>query len=185
MLDELLLETEERMENAVKALERNLAKVRTGRANPKMFEGVHVDYYGVPTPLSQVGTVSVPEPSQILIKPYDRSLVKEIEKAILAANLNVNPQNEGDQLRIVIPPLTEERRKQYVKETKSLIEDARVALRNVRRDANDSIKKMEKNSEISEDDAKGYQDDVQTLTDQYVGKVDALGSAKEKDLMTV
>lgn len=185
MLDELLLETEERMENAIKALERNLAKVRTGRANPKMFEGVNVDYYGVPTPLSQVGSVSVPEPSQILIKPYDRSLVKEIEKAILAANLNVTPQNEGDQLRIVIPPLTEERRKQYVKETKGLVEDARVALRNVRRDANDSIKKMEKNSEISEDDSKGYQDDVQKLTDQYIAKVDALGSAKEKDLMTV
>jgi ribosome recycling factor len=185
MLDELLLETEERMENAVKALERNLAKVRTGRANPKMFEGVNVDYYGVPTPLSQVGSVSVPEPSQILIKPYDRSLVKEIEKAILGANLNVNPQNEGDQLRITIPPLTEDRRKQYVKETKGLIEDARVALRNVRRDANDTIKKMEKNSDISEDDSKSYQDEVQKLTDQYVEKVDALGSAKEKDLMTV
>lgn len=185
MIDEILFDCEERMENSIKAFERALSKVRTGRANPKMFDEVRVDYYGVQTPINQVGSIAVPEPSQLVVKPYDRNLVKEVEKAILAANLNVTPQNEGDQLRIVLPPLTEERRKQLVKETKGATEDAKVAIRNVRRDANDAIKKLEKASELSEDDAKGYQEDVQKLTDQFIEKIGALADAKEKELMTV
>ncbi len=185
MIDEILFDCEERMESSIKAFERQLAKVRTGRANPKMFDEIRVDYYGVPTPINQVGSIAVPEPSQLLIKPYDRSLVKEIEKAILAANLSVTPQNEGDQIRIVIPPLTEDRRRQLAKETKSSAEEAKVAIRNIRRDANDAIKKLEKSSDISEDDSKGYQDDVQKLTDQFIERIGSLAEAKEKDLMTV
>lgn len=185
MIDEILFDCEERMESTIKAFERQLAKVRTGRANPKMFDEIRVDYYGVPTPVNQVGSIAVPEPSQLLIKPYDRSLVKEVEKAILAANLSVTPQNEGDQIRIVIPPLTEDRRRQLAKETKGSAEEAKVAIRNVRRDANDAIKKLEKSSDISEDDSKGYQEDVQKLTDQFIERIGSLAEAKEKDLMTV
>lgn len=185
MIDEILFDCEERMESTIKAFERQLAKVRTGRANPKMFDEIRVDYYGVPTPINQVGSIAVPEPSQLLIKPYDRNLVKEVEKAILAANLSVTPQNEGDQIRIVIPPLTEDRRRQLAKETKGSAEEAKVAIRNVRRDANDAIKKLEKSSDISEDDSKGYQEDVQKLTDQFIERIGSLAEAKEKDLMTV
>ncbi len=185
MADEILLETEEKMQNTLDALNRELSKVRTGRANPQMLDPVRVDYYGALSPINQVGNIAVPEPSQLLIKPYDRSIVKDIEKAILAANLGVTPQNEGDQIRIVIPPLTEERRKDLVKQVKKTGEDSKVAIRNVRRDANDAIKKQEKASDISEDDSKGYQEDVQTLTDEYIEKINQSVLAKEKDLMTV
>ncbi len=185
MADEILLETEEKMQNTLDALNRELSKVRTGRANPQMLDPVRVDYYGALSPINQLGNIGVPEPSQLLIKPYDRSIVKDIEKAILAANLGVTPQNEGDQIRIVIPPLTEERRKDLVKQVKKTGEESKVAIRNVRRDANDAIKKLEKASDISEDDSKGYQEDVQTLTDDYIEKINQSVLAKEKDLMTV
>ena len=185
MVDEILLETEEKMQNTLEALNRELSKVRTGRANPQMLESVRVDYYGALSPINQVANIGVPEPSQLLIKPYDRSLVKDIEKAILAANLGVTPQNEGDQIRIVIPALTEERRRELVKQVKKMGEDSKVAIRNVRRDANDAIKKLEKASDISEDDSKGYQEDVQTLTDDYIEKINQSVANKEKDLMTV
>ncbi|MFU8787278.1 MAG: ribosome recycling factor, partial [Candidatus Izemoplasmataceae bacterium] len=144
MLDEILLDAEERMIGAINALQREFSKVRTGRANPKLLDTVRVNYYGTETPINQLGGISVPEPTQLLIKPYDRSVVKEVEKAILAANLGITPQNEGDQIRIVLPQLNEERRKQLVKEVKKLTEDAKVAIRNIRRDANDHIKKLEK-----------------------------------------
>lgn len=184
-MEETLLECEEKMQHQIEHVAHELAKIRTGRANPQMLNELMINYYGADTPVTQVSSISVPEPSQLLIKPYDRSLIKEIEKAIAESSLDINPQNEGDQLRIVLPVLTEERRKQMVKETKKVSEDGKVHIRNIRRDTNDLIKKAEKNSEISEDDSKYYQDEVQKLTDQYIIKVEEKIAAKEKDLMTV
>ena len=185
MPEMIIMETEEKMEERVQALSHELAKTRTGRANPKMFDDIHVEYYGVPTPIAQVGQISVPEPTQILIKPFDKSIVKEVEKAIMAANLGINPNNEGQQLRIVFPPLTTERRKELSKKVKKYGEEAKVAIRNIRRDGNDAIKKLEKASEISEDDSKGYQDDIQQLTDQYSEKIEKVVSEKEKDILSI
>ncbi len=185
MVDDILLDAEERMEGSIKALNRELSKVRTGRANPGMLDQVQVNYYGVPTPISQVGNISVPEPNQLLIRPYDKNMVKEVEKAILAANLGVTPNNEGEHIRIVLPKLTEERRQQLVRDVKKIAEEARVAIRNVRRDANEGVKKLEKQGELSEDDSKGYQEDVQELTDSFVEKVAKIVEDKEKDLMVI
>lgn len=185
MPEMILMDTEERMEERVASLSHELAKVRTGQANPKMFEDVKVEYYGVLTPIIQVGSITVPEPTQIVIKPYDKSIVKDVEKAILAANLGVNPNNEGLQLRIVFPPLTTERRKELVKKVKSYGEEAKISIRNLRREGNDAIKKLEKASEISEDDSKGYQDDIQELTDVYIKKIEEVMASKEKDIMSI
>lgn len=185
MIDEILLDAEERMQGAIDSLHRELSRLRTGRANPQMLDPVRVDYYGAPTPLNQIGNIAVPEANQLVVKPYDRSIVKEVEKAILSSNLGVTPNNEGDQLRIVLPPLTEERRKELVKQVKKVGEDAKVSIRNIRRDANDAIKKLEKASELTEDDSKSYQEDIQELTDQYIEKIGKETETKEKDLMTV
>lgn len=185
MPDMILMETEEKMEERVSSLSHELAKVRTGQANPKMFEDVKVEYYGVPTPITQVGNISVPEPTQIIIKPYDKSIVQAVEKAIMAANLGINPNNEGVQLRIVFPPLTTERRKELTKKVKKYGEEAKISIRNYRREGNDAIKKLEKASEISEDDSKGYQEDIQELTDTYIKKVEEVMAAKENDIMSI
>lgn len=185
MPDMILLETEEKMENAIEALNRELSKIRTGRANPKLLESVQVDYYGAPTSIAQLGSVAVPEPTQLVIKPYDKSVVKDVEKAILAANIGVTPQNEGHQLRIILPALTTERRKQLVKDIHKIGERFKVELRNDRRDGNDAIKKLEKASEISEDDSKGYQEDIQELTNKYSNKVDELVKEKEEDILSI
>lgn len=184
-MEETLMQCEMKMEEAIEHLIHALAKIRTGRANPQMLDGVYVDYYGVATSITQIANVTVPEANQLLIKPYDRSLTKEFERAISEAHLNVNPQNEGDQIRIVIAALTEETRKALVKETKKVGEDAKVNIRNIRRDSNDLIKKAEKNHEISEDESESYQADVQKLTDQFVGKVDEKIAHKDKELMSV
>ncbi len=183
--DEILLQTEEQMEKAIDSLHHELAKIRTGRANPKMLDSVYVDYYGAQTPINQVGAITTPEANQLLVKPYDRSILKDVEKAILAANLGVTPNNEGEQIRIVLPQLNEERRKQLVKQVKKIAEDAKVKVRNARRDANDAIKKLEKASDITEDDAIAYQEDVQSLTDKFIEKIDQDLTSKEKDLMSV
>ena len=185
MIDMILMELEEKMEERVKNLSHELAKVRTGRANPKMFDEVHVPYYGVETPITQVANISVPEPTQILIKPYDRSIVKEVEKAVLAANLGVTPNNEGTQLRIVLPPLTRDVREELVKMVKKYGEEAKISIRNYRRDANDQIKKLEKNHEISEDDSKIHREDVQDLTDKYVKKIEEVVKEKDEEIMHV
>lgn len=185
MIDEILLDAEERMEGAINSLHREFAKVRTGRANPKLLDSVRVNYYGAETPINQLGSVSVPEPTQLLVKPYDRSVIKDVEKAILAANLGITPQNEGEQIRIVLPQLNEERRRQLVKDVKKITEEAKVAIRNVRRDANDHIKKLEKAGDLSEDDSKGYQEDVQELTDKYILQAEEVLADKEKELMHI
>lgn len=180
-----MLQAEENMEKALDSLHYELARIRTGRANPQILDPVRVDYYGAQTPLNQLASISTPEANQLLVKPYDKSAIKEVEKAIQAANLGLNPNNEGDQLRIVLPKLNEERRKQLVKQTKEIAEEARVKIRNARREANDAIKKLEKQKELTEDDSKEYQEDVQKLTDKYIAKVDESLKNKEEDLMSV
>jgi ribosome recycling factor len=185
MPDMILLEAEEQMEHTIDGLHKEFAKIRTGHANPKILDTVYVDYYGAPTPISQVGSISVPEPSQLVVKPYDRSVVKDVEKAIQAANLGFNPQNEGHQIRIVLPALSKERRIELTKQVKKSGEEFKVHIRNVRRDANDGLKKLEKASEISEDDLKGYLEDVQELTNQYSDKVDEVCKEKDEDIMSI
>ena len=185
MPDMILLEAEEKMESRIDSLKREFSKVRTGRANPKLLDEVKVEYYGALTPIGQIGSISVPEPTQLLIKPYDRSIIKEVEKAILAANLGVNPNNEGEQLRIVIPALTTETRKQLAKDVKKHGEEMKIQIRNVRRDANDALKKLEKDHSISEDDSKGYQEDVQEITDKFIALIDTIVKDKEQDITSI
>ncbi|MCK5762195.1 MAG: ribosome recycling factor [Candidatus Izimaplasma sp.] len=185
MPDMVMLETEETMDERIETLKHDFSKVRTGRANPRMFDDVKVSYYGVLTPLNQVGNISVPEPTQLIVKPYDRSILKDIEKAILAANLGVNPSNEGTQLRINLPALTKEIRVELTKYVKKMGEEAKISIRSVRRDGNEAIKKLEKNGDISEDDSKGYQEDIQELTDKYVNSIDDLIKEKDTDIMSI
>jgi ribosome recycling factor len=185
MIDEILMENEEKMTKAIEGLNHDFARVRTGRANPTMLEPVYVDYYGAKTPLNQLANISTPEANQLLVKPYDKTAIKDIEKGILAANLGVTPNNEGEQLRITLPQLNEQRRKDLIKQTKQMAESARVKIRNARRDAKDAIKKLEKAGDISEDESQGQLEDLQTTTDNYVAKVDEEFKRKEKDLLVV
>ncbi|MBW2478258.1 MAG: ribosome recycling factor [Deltaproteobacteria bacterium] len=173
------------MNKSLDALKRELGKVRTGRASLSIIDDVKVDYYGTPTPLNQVGTLAVPEPRMITIQPWEKNLIPEIEKAILKADLGLNPASDGQLVRLVFPPLTEERRKEMVKQVKRIGEDAKIAVRNSRRDANDALKKLEKDKEISEDELKRAEKDVQDLTDSFVEKVDQIVAEKEKDLMEI
>ena len=178
-------EIEDKMQKAVDYLQEELVAIRAGRANPAILNKVTVDYYGVPTPLNQVGAISVPEARQILITPWDKSLIGPITKAIQVAELGVNPINDGNGVRLTFPELNEDRRKQIVKEVKSLGEDAKVAVRNVRRDGIDDAKKQEKAGEITEDELKGAEDKIQKITDKYTAKIDEMISAKEKEVMEV
>lgn len=171
----------DRMEKAIEAFNRELATIRTGRANPQMLDRVHVSYYGAPTPINQVASVRVVEGRQLVVKPYDASALKDIEHGIFEANLGLTPQNDGDIIRINVPPLTEERRKEYAKDVWKFAEGARVALRNIRRDCNNELKKLD----VSEDDIKFGQDEIQKLTDKFVKEIDELGKVKEKDILTV
>lgn len=181
----ILAETDRKMASSVQDVRHKLATVRTGRASLAMFEGVHVDYYGTPTPLNQVAKLSIPEPSMVVAQPFDPSAVSAIEKAILSADLGLNPSNDGKLVRIPIPPLTEERRKQLVKKVHGLGEEAKTAIRQVRRDANEGIKALEKDGEVSQDEARRSLDEVQKKTDKFSGDVDALVKTKEKELMEV
>ena len=173
---------EDRMEKAVGAYERNLSEIRAGRANPAILNKVQVEYYGVMSPINQVATISVPEARQILVTPWDRSMVSACEKAINMAELGLNPINDGNSLRLMLPELNEERRKQLVKQTKNLGEEAKVAIRNIRRDSIDEYKKMQKNSEITEDDLKSNEEDIQKITDKYTAIVDKRLEDKEKEI---
>ena len=184
-LEELQTKTKVRMENAVTALRSELANIRTGRATPSLLDQVKVDYYGTPTPVPQVANVSIPEPRMIEIKPWDRSLLKTIEKAIQTSDLGLNPNNDGKVIRLSLPLLTEGRRKELVKLVNKKGEASRVEIRNIRRDFNDAVKKMLKAKEITEDDSKAAQDDSQKLTDQYTKKIDDVLAKKEKEVMAV
>jgi ribosome recycling factor len=171
------------MKKAVEHVGQQLSKVRSGRASTSMLDNVRVDYYGEPTPVSQVGSISTPDARTILIQPWDRSVLGPIEKAILAANLGVTPQNDGQVIRLVVPPLTEERRKEIVKQCKKMAEDGKLAVRNVRRDANEELKKAEKTEHFSEDERKRGEEEIQKLTDKYVKDIDTLLAAKEVEIM--
>ena len=181
MIDEILLEAEEKMIKAIDVMENKFLNVRAGRANPRILDKVEVEYYGTPTPLIQLATISVPEARKIVIKPFDRNSIGAIEKAIFEANIGLTPNNNGETVMLVIPELTEERRKEYVKEAKTISEEAKIALRNIRQDANNSVKKLE----IPEDDIKRAQENVQELIDKYNKDVDERLKKKEVDLMSI
>lgn len=172
-----------RMDKAVADLQVSMSQVRTGRASVSLLDAVKADYYGTPTPLNQLATVHVPEPGMITLQPWDSSQIAMIEKAIRAADLGLNPSNDGKLIRVPIPPLNEERRRELAKKILHIAEDHRVALRNVRRDANDTVKKMLKDKSISEDDERRSHDEIQKMTDGHIAKVDQLAKAKEKELM--
>lgn len=181
----MLKQFEEKMEKSLENLENEYANIRAGRANPNILNKIKVDYYGVPTPLQQVGNVSVPEARTIVITPWENSLLKEIEKAIICSDLGLNPNNDGKSVILNFPELTEERRKELVKDIKKKGENAKVAVRNIRRDANDYLKKQYKANEISEDEQKDYEDRVQKLTDKYVEKIETTIENKSNEIMTV
>ena len=176
---------EDRMEKAVGAYERNLSEIRAGRANPAVLNKVKIDYYGVSTPISQVAGVSVPEARLIVIQPWDASVLKEIEKAILTSDIGINPNNDGKVIRLAFPELTEERRKELVKDIKKMAEEAKVAVRSVRRDGIDEFKTKQKNSEITEDDLKVAESEIQKLTDTKIADIDAILEKKENEVMSI
>lgn len=173
------------MTKALESFKRDLSKVRTGRASLSLLDDIKVDYYGTPTPLNQVGSMAVPEPRLITIQPWEKNLIAEIEKAILKADLGLNPSSDGQIIRLVFPPLTEERRREMVKQVKRMGEDAKVGIRSVRREANDTLKKLEKDKDITEDEQKRGEKEIQDLTDDYVARVDKVIEEKEKDLMEI
>ena len=185
MMDERLKVYDEKMEKAVDFLVSDYAGIRAGRANPHVLDKIRVDYYGTPTPLQSVGNITVPEPRMIQIAPWEKSMIKEIEKAIMTSDLGINPNNDGSVIRLIFPELTEERRKELVKDIKKKGEDAKVAIRNIRRDGNDALKKLGKSSEVSEDEVKDLEDKLQKVTDNYIKDVDKLIEDKSKEIMTV
>ena len=183
-MDARLQVFQEKMEKALSYLESDYQTIRAGRANPQVLDKVKVDYYGTPTPIQQVGNVSVPEPRMIQIAPWEKSLIKDIEKAIMMSDIGITPSNDGAVIRLVFPELTEERRKDLVKEVKKKGEEAKVAIRNIRREGNDSFKKLAK-EEVSEDEIKELTDKLQKMTDQFVKDIDAAIDSKSKEIMTV
>ena len=184
MQDELKV-YEGKMEKTLDVLLDEFGSIRAGRANPHVLDRIKVDYYGTPTPIQQVGNINVPEARMIVIQPWEKSLLKSIEKAILTSDLGINPTNDGSVIRLVFPELTEERRKDLAKDVKKKGEAAKVAVRNIRRDANESLKKMEKNGDITEDDLKDGNDKIQKLTDKMIDKIDKAVETKTKEIMTV
>lgn len=184
-MDERLQQFETKMNKTFANLESEFASIRAGRANPHVLDKIKVDYYGTPTPLQQVGNISVPEPRMLLIAPWDKSLIKPIEKAIMTSDIGINPSNDGSCIRLVFPELTEERRKDLAKDVKKKGEAAKVAIRNIRRDANDNFKKMNKNNELTEDDQKDLETKLQKMTDKFVADIDKAVDAKTKDIMKV
>ena len=184
-LDELFLFGEEKMEKAVAQLQKEFGSIRSGRANPGILDKVLVEYYGAPTPLRQMSQVSVQDGTTLVITPYDKTIMKEIEKAIIKAEIGITPNSDGICIRLPFPPLTEDRRREIAKDVKKLGEDAKVAIRNIRRDMTDGLKKVEKGENLPEDMVKDNQDKIQKLTDKYVGIIDAQVVEKEKEVMTV
>ena len=184
-MQESLQVYEDKMNKTLEVLESDYMTIRAGRANPHVLDKIKVDYYGTPTPLQQVGNINVPDARMIIIQPWEKSLLKAIEKAILTSDLGINPTNDGSVIRLVFPELTEERRKELVKDVKKKGEAAKVAVRNIRRDGNDYFKKLQKADEISEDDLAEAEEDIQKLTDKMIGKIDKAIEAKSKELLTV
>ncbi|EGQ0359148.1 ribosome recycling factor [Staphylococcus pseudintermedius] len=184
-MKEIIQDAKTRMKKSTENLSRELAQINAGRANSNLLAGVQVDYYGAPTPVQQLASINVPEARLLVVSPYDKTSLADIEKAIIAANLGVNPTSDGDVIRIMVPALTEERRKEIVKEVKKTGENAKVSIRNIRRDANDTLKRQEKDGDITEDELRNGSDEVQKITDSSIKEIDQLVADKEKDIMSV
>ena len=185
MTEQVFQEAEDRMKKTIEAMRKDMASIRAGRANPALLDKVQVEYYGTMTPVNQLASISAPEPRLLVIQPWDKSVIASIEKAILKSDLNLNPSNDGNVIRIVIPQLTQERRMELVKLVKKKAEEYRVHIRNISREANDKIKAMEKDKSISEDEAKRAQEKIQKLTDNYIDQVDDVLGTKEAEIMEV
>jgi ribosome recycling factor len=185
MPKQVIANAKDRMSKGIQAYTRELASIRAGRASASLLDRITVDYYGAPTPVNQVAGITTPEARLLVIQPYDKSILGDIEKAILKSDLGLNPTNDGMIIRIAIPQLTEERRKELVKVVKKESEEAKITIRNIRRDANEDLKKLEKKGEITEDDHRGYSDDIQKLTDENINKIDQITKDKEKEIMEV
>jgi ribosome recycling factor len=185
MIDEVLSEARSGMDKAIKALKKEMTKVRTGRASTALLDDVKVEYYGVPTPLSQVATLSAPEARLITVQPWEKNLLPAIEKAIFKADIGLTPSSDGQLIRLPVPALTEERRQEMVKLIKRMAEDARISVRNARRDANENLKMLEKEKEITEDEQKRGEKDVQQLTDEYIGNIEVVIQSKERELLEI
>ncbi|WP_462409264.1 ribosome recycling factor [Neobacillus sp. Marseille-QA0830] len=185
MANQVITQAKERMTKAIQAYTRELASIRAGRASASLLDRITIDYYGAPTPVNQLAGITTPEARLLVIQPYDKTVLGEIEKAILKSDLGLNPTNDGSVIRLAIPQLTEERRKELVKVVKKESEEAKVAVRNIRRDANDDLKKQEKSGEITEDALRGFSDDIQKLTDEHINKIDQITKDKEKEIMEV
>ena len=184
-MSDFVKDAEVRMQKTIESVKSDFSSVRAGRANASVLDRIQVEYYGTPTPLNQVASISSPDPRQLVIQPWDGSLLRAIEKAILTSELGINPQNDGKVIRLTFPQLTEERRKDLTKQVRKYAEGGKVAIRNIRRDAMDKVKAAKKKSEITEDDAKDIEKKLQDVTDKYIKKVDELGAEKEKELMSV
>jgi len=182
-MESVFKDSKQRMEKAIKSLKKDFSKLRTGRASSSLVEDIHVDYYNTPTPLNQLASISIPDSRSIAIQPWDRSCIGDVEKAIMKSDLALNPINDGKIIRINIPPLTEERRKELVKVAKKYTEDTKIAVRNIRREANDQLKKMKNNKDISEDEMHKGQEKIQKFTDEYVEQADEILGEKEKEIM--
>lgn len=184
-LDSINNETSQRMQKAIESLKKDLLRIRTGRATPALLDGITADYYGSPMPINQIANISVPDARMIVVQPWEKNMLKEIEKAIQTSDLGLNPQNDGNLIRLPIPPLSEERRKDLFKNCKKIGEESKVGIRNIRRDSNEKLKKAEKDKEITQDEAKKGQDDIQKMTDKFIKTVDDLLVQKEKEIMEV
>lgn len=185
MIDEITVDAEERMQKSMASLETAFNKIRTGRAHPSILDGIMVSYYGTDTPLNQLANVNVEEGRSLLVNPWEKSMIGEIEKAIMRSDLGLNPSNNGESIRVPMPPLTEETRREFTKQARHEAENARVAIRNIRRDANSDLKDLEKEKEISEDELRRAEDQIQKITDKYITAVEASLSSKEQDLLSV
>ena len=184
MIDETIADADERMQKSISSLDDAFKKIRTGRAHPAILDSVQVSYYGSDTPLSQLANVTVEEGRSLIISPWEKPMISEIEKAIMKSNLGLNPSNNGDTIRVPMPPLTEETRKEYTKQAKAEAENARIAIRNIRRDANSNFKELEKEKEISEDEQRRAEDQVQKITDKHIATIESSFHAKEADLLS-
>ena len=185
MIDEIIADAEDRMKKSLVALDDAFKRIRTGRAHPSLLDGIMVSYYGADTPLSQLANVNVEEGRSLVISPWEKQLIGEIEKAIMNSDLGLNPSNNGNTIRVPMPPLTEETRREFTKQAKNEAENTRVAIRNIRRDANSDFKDLEKEKEISEDDQRRAEEQVQKLTDKYIAEVEAAYQVKEEDLLSI
>ncbi|OMP68633.1 ribosome recycling factor [Domibacillus epiphyticus] len=185
MTQQIINQSKEKMDKAIQAFTRELASIRAGRASANVLDRITIDYYGAPTPINQLASINIPEARLLVIQPYDKTSMGDIEKALLKSDLGLTPSNDGSVIRLNFPALTEERRKELAKLVKKEAEDAKVAIRNIRRDANDELKKSEKNGDLTEDDLRGYTEDVQKQTDDYIRKVDEIAKDKEQEIMEV